>query len=224
VTIHDPGTTDASCAIVLVCPIQTTLRCSEHHAHRSPLFDLSRDCSHIGGMCHSGAVAVYQPGVVVPAWGSGTRPTLAHSVQPYQAELDNGAGVDALRRFNDNLRKVPADRWGTCLAAVAAMAWLMLSCCSRIAASAVAQRGQHKHRGGSPEGSAQAKRGQSRGVRTSTEGAVPRGQHKHRGGSLVGSAQAQREQSQGFSTSTKGAVPRVQHKHRRGSPEGSERH
>jgi len=29
-----------------------------------------------------------------------------------QAELDNGAGVAALRRFNDNLRKLPADRWG----------------------------------------------------------------------------------------------------------------
>jgi len=35
-----------------------------------------------------------------------------------QAELDNGAGIAALRRFNDALRNVPADRWGGWAAAV----------------------------------------------------------------------------------------------------------
>lgn len=29
-----------------------------------------------------------------------------------QAELDNGAAVAALRRFNDNLAALPADSWG----------------------------------------------------------------------------------------------------------------
>lgn len=29
-----------------------------------------------------------------------------------QAELDTGASIAALRRFNDALRAVPADRWG----------------------------------------------------------------------------------------------------------------
>ncbi len=29
-----------------------------------------------------------------------------------QAELDNGASVRALRRFNDNLRCLPAQGWG----------------------------------------------------------------------------------------------------------------
>jgi len=29
-----------------------------------------------------------------------------------QAELDNGASVRALRRFNDNLRSLPAQGWG----------------------------------------------------------------------------------------------------------------
>jgi hypothetical protein len=31
-----------------------------------------------------------------------------------QAELDQGASIAALRRFNDNLRAIPADRWGGC--------------------------------------------------------------------------------------------------------------
>lgn len=31
---------------------------------------------------------------------------------PLQAELDNGAAVAALRRFNDNLAALPADSWG----------------------------------------------------------------------------------------------------------------
>ncbi len=31
---------------------------------------------------------------------------------PVQAELDQGPSMSALRRFNENLRKVPADRWG----------------------------------------------------------------------------------------------------------------
>lgn len=29
-----------------------------------------------------------------------------------QAELDQGASIAALRRFNDNLRNIPAERWG----------------------------------------------------------------------------------------------------------------
>jgi hypothetical protein len=32
-----------------------------------------------------------------------------------QAELDNGAGVEALRRFNKALRAIPADKWGEAL-------------------------------------------------------------------------------------------------------------
>lgn len=30
----------------------------------------------------------------------------------WQAELDNGAAIAALRRFNDNLAALPADSWG----------------------------------------------------------------------------------------------------------------
>ncbi len=29
-----------------------------------------------------------------------------------QAELDAGAGIEALRRFNKALRAIPADKWG----------------------------------------------------------------------------------------------------------------
>ena len=29
-----------------------------------------------------------------------------------QSELDNGASIAALRRFNDNLSSLPADTWG----------------------------------------------------------------------------------------------------------------
>jgi hypothetical protein len=31
---------------------------------------------------------------------------------PGGSELDQGASIAALRRFNDNLRAIPADRWG----------------------------------------------------------------------------------------------------------------
>ena len=38
---------------------------------------------------------------------------LKHTRTPCtQAELDNGISIAALRRFNDNLRALPADQWG----------------------------------------------------------------------------------------------------------------
>ncbi len=33
-------------------------------------------------------------------------------VRALEAELDNGAAIEALRRFNENLKNLPADRWG----------------------------------------------------------------------------------------------------------------
>lgn len=39
-------------------------------------------------------------------------PTWPPALPSAQAELDNGASVAALRRFNDNLRSLPADSWG----------------------------------------------------------------------------------------------------------------
>jgi hypothetical protein len=33
-------------------------------------------------------------------------------VRGLEAELDNGAAIEALRRFNDNLKSLPAERWG----------------------------------------------------------------------------------------------------------------
>lgn len=33
------------------------------------------------------------------------------AVRDLEAELDAGASIAALRRFNDNLRKLPTDKW-----------------------------------------------------------------------------------------------------------------
>jgi hypothetical protein len=33
-------------------------------------------------------------------------------VRGLEAELDSGAGIAALRRFNDALRAIPEDKWG----------------------------------------------------------------------------------------------------------------
>jgi hypothetical protein len=41
-----------------------------------------------------------------------TTTAAAVAVTSPQAELDNGAGVEALRRFNKALRAIPADKWG----------------------------------------------------------------------------------------------------------------
>ena len=37
-----------------------------------------------------------------------------HAMDHVQAELDQGASIAALRRFNDNLRALPAESWGQC--------------------------------------------------------------------------------------------------------------
>jgi hypothetical protein len=66
-----------------------------------------------------------------------------YQTKPKQAELDNGEAVKALRRFNDNLRALPADKWGEWWLLVAreppawaagpscscAAWWTLLCCC-----------------------------------------------------------------------------------------------
>ncbi|KAL4444936.1 hypothetical protein ABPG77_003986 [Micractinium sp. CCAP 211/92] len=56
---------------------------------------------------------IRQPVPESPSTGSAPMPELItkETVRALEAELDNGAAVAALRRFNDNLRSLPADSW-----------------------------------------------------------------------------------------------------------------
>lgn len=61
-----------------------------------------------GSLCPHCILVAYGGICIIPC----LRPLLVSALCLPQAELDSGAGVEALRRFNKALRAIPADKWG----------------------------------------------------------------------------------------------------------------